>query len=51
MARLIFRLYMIGSRDLRCASLNVNGLSNPVKRKKVLAKMKRHICLKKNMKS
>ena len=32
---------MIGSHSLKCASLNVNGLSNPVKRRKVLAKMKK----------
>lgn len=32
---------MIGSHSLKCASLNVNGLSNPVKTSKVLAKMKK----------
>ena len=32
---------MIRSHSLKCASLNVNGLSNPVKRSKVLAKMKK----------
>lgn len=32
---------MTGSHDLKIASLNVNGLSNPVKRSRVLAKMRR----------
>ncbi len=32
---------MIGPHSLICASLNVNDLSNPVKRSKVLAKMKK----------
>ncbi len=32
---------MTGSHDLKIASLNVNGLNNPVKRSRVLAKMRR----------
>ena len=31
----------MGSRDLKIASLNVNGLSSPIKRSRVLAKMKK----------
>ena len=32
---------IMGSRSLKIISLNVNGLSNPVKRSRVLAKLRR----------